>query len=122
MLKRIDEYTSKARQDLATCKEEEGKLRDEIVKDVHEVVERDNATVLESLQPTIQQDYKSLKQALKQVKEESEQLMKQLLAIRKECSNMNLQISACDSKVSQLHFNLLGEAANPPPQEDDDPA
>ncbi|MDR3549002.1 MAG: hypothetical protein P4M11_12195 [Candidatus Pacebacteria bacterium] len=109
-MKRIDEYSAKAQADLATCRTEEAKLRDEIVKDVHEVVERDNAAVLESLQPTVQQDYKSLKQSLKQAKEENEQLMKQLLTIRKECANMALQIKACDNKVAQLDVNLLGEA------------
>ena len=113
MMKRINEYSSKAIKDLGTCKEEEAKLRDEIVKDIHEVVEKDNAAVLESLQPTIQQDYKSLKQALKQEKEENEQLLKQLLTIRKECSNMTLQISSCDTKISQLQLNLLGDSVVP---------
>ena len=112
MMKRIADYASRASNDLSSCKDEEAKLRDEIVKDIHEVVERDNAAVLESLQPTIQQNYKTLKQALKQEKEENEQLLKQLLAVRKECANMNLQISACDNKVTQLQGCLLGEPGN----------
>jgi len=112
MMQRIQDYTSKALKDLSECKEKETVLREEIVKDIHEVVEKDNSSVLESLQPVIQKDYKSLKQALKQEKEENEQLLKHLLNLRKECATMNLQISACDSKATTLQASLLGEQAN----------
>ncbi len=119
MMQRINDCSSKALKDLHECKEKETCLREEIVKDIHEVVEKDNAAVLESLQPVIQKDYKALKQALKQEKEENEQLLKQLLTIRKECASMTLQISACNNKVAQLHVGLLGEpAANVDPEED----
>ena len=120
MMQRISEYSTKALKDLNECKEREASLREEIVKDIHEVVEKENASVLEILQPTIQRNYKALKQTLKKEKEENEQLLKQLLTIRKECATMNLQITACDSKISQIHRGLLGEAANAEKPEETD--
>ncbi len=121
IMKRINDNVSKAQADLSACKEEEGKLKDEIVKDIHEVVERDNSSVLESLQPAIQQDYKTLKVAFKQENEENEQLFKQLLTLRKECTSMKLQVSECNKKMIELEADLVGQQINSaPPGEDFD--
>ena len=104
ILKRIEEYTIDAMHILMSCKDDETNIRD-----IHDVVEKDNAITLENLQPLIQKDYKELKQELKKEKEENEHLSKQLLRIRKDFSSMNLQIASCDGKASQMYSKILGE-------------
>eukprot|EP00826_Nyctotherus_ovalis_P014348 TRINITY_DN13995_c0_g2_i1.p1 TRINITY_DN13995_c0_g2~~TRINITY_DN13995_c0_g2_i1.p1 ORF type:complete len:193 (-),score=66.95 TRINITY_DN13995_c0_g2_i1:116-694(-) len=110
VLQRIEESLKKAVSDLMEYKEKEMNLRDEIIRDIHDAVEKGNATTLENLRPVIQNDYRDLKQGLKTVKEESEQLHKQLLRIRKDFSTMSLQINSCDGKTTQMHKIVLGEA------------
>ena len=109
IMERISNYSKKAIRDLAECKETEVNLREEVIKDIHDMVEKNNSETLEKLQPLIQRNYKELKQSLKTEKEENEQLMKQLLKIRKDFSSMSLQITSCDNKSNQLHNGILGE-------------
>eukprot|EP00831_Metopus_contortus_P043124 TRINITY_DN3463_c0_g1_i1.p1 TRINITY_DN3463_c0_g1~~TRINITY_DN3463_c0_g1_i1.p1 ORF type:complete len:242 (-),score=84.12 TRINITY_DN3463_c0_g1_i1:18-743(-) len=113
MMKRIDEYSSEALKTISFCGEEESRLRDEIVKDIHEIVEKENTSVLETLQPTIQQNYKTLKQDIKSHKEGSDELFKQLLNLRKEATSMKLQITACENKVEEIRKFIIGENEKP---------
>ena len=120
IMERINDYSKKSVMNLMECKEKEVRLREEIIKDIHEMVEKNNADTLETLQPLIQKNYKELKQTLKKVKEENEQLLKQLLKVRKDFSSMNLQITSCDNKTNQLHSGILGEVEKPDPDADID--
>eukprot|EP00826_Nyctotherus_ovalis_P009697 TRINITY_DN12567_c0_g4_i1.p1 TRINITY_DN12567_c0_g4~~TRINITY_DN12567_c0_g4_i1.p1 ORF type:complete len:197 (-),score=87.44 TRINITY_DN12567_c0_g4_i1:44-634(-) len=110
ILKRIEEYSQKAVGDLMDYKEKEMNLRDEIIRDINDMVEKENSETLENLKPLIQKDYKELKQTLKGEKEENEQILKQLLKIRKDFSSLTLQINSCDGKASHLQSGILGEA------------
>jgi len=71
---------------MTAYKDEAQKLRTEIDSLLNHLIEK-NSDVLSTVQPTLIDDYKTLKQHISEKKDDNEAIYKQLLALRKETTS-----------------------------------
>ena len=92
---------------LNTYKDEAEQLRRETDVLLQKLMEK-NETVLKEVHPDLIEDYRTLKRAIKDQKDENEQLYKQLLTLKKDTANSSQKISLCTNRIVLLE-NHLGE-------------
>ena len=71
---------------MTAYKDEAQKLRTDIDSLLNHLIEK-NSDVLSTVQPTLIDDYKTLKQHISEQKDDNEVIYKQLLALRKETTS-----------------------------------
>ncbi len=71
---------------MTAYKDEAQKLRTDIDSLLNHLIEK-NSDVLSTVQPTLIDDYKTLKQHISEQKDDNEAIYKQLLALRKETTS-----------------------------------
>jgi hypothetical protein len=71
---------------MTAYKDEAQKLRSDIDSLLNHLIEK-NSDVLSTVQPTLIDDYKTLKQHISEQKDDNEAIYKQLLALRKETTS-----------------------------------
>lgn len=71
---------------MSAYKDEAQKLRTDIDSLLNHLIEK-NSDVLSTVQPTLIDDYKTLKQHISEQKDDNEAIYKQLLALRKETTS-----------------------------------
>ena len=71
---------------MTAYKDEAQKLRTDIDSLLNHLIEK-NSDVLSTVQPTLIDDYKTLKQHISEKKDDNEAIYKQLLALRKETTS-----------------------------------
>ncbi len=67
----------------------------------------ENEEVLADVHPLLKVDYKKIKKGIKQQKDENEQMLKQLIIVRKETHQMRQQIEISENRIAFLEKELI---------------
>ncbi|CDW77969.1 UNKNOWN [Stylonychia lemnae] len=104
-IKRIEDQLVLGYELLNTYKDESGNLRSQIDSLMNNLIEK-NEGVLQEIHPDLIDDYKTLKDTIKEQKDENEQLYKLLLNLKKETASSNQKIQLCQNRIARLENNL----------------
>ena len=104
-IKRIEDQLMMGFTMLNKFKEEASELREDVDKLMTDLLQK-NEDVLQEIHPDLIDDYQTLKQSIKEQKDENEQLYKLLLHLKKETASSGQKIQLCQNRIARLENNL----------------
>ena len=114
----IEDAIMKGQQYLEEYKSEASSTRKEVQDLLDQLISR-NESVLSQIKPGIVESYQSLKQRIKEQKDENEQLHKNWLTLKKENATTQQKINICNNRIEKLE-ETLGLAHHHDVDPDDD--
>jgi hypothetical protein len=105
-------------QSLDDLRTESEKVKEELQSLLNSLV-NENEDVLADVHPMLKTDYKTIKKQIKTQKDENEQLIKQLIQLRKETGQTKQQISLCNLRINELEKILVDQNKAIPLQSED---
>eukprot|EP00347_Sterkiella_histriomuscorum_P012904 403366772 len=104
-IRRIEDSLVQGYELLNTYKSESENLRSQVDHLMTQLIEK-NEGVLQEIHPDLIDDYKTLKDTIKEQKDENEQLYKLLLNLKKETASSSQKLQLCQNRIARLENNL----------------